>query len=322
MKTTQYLFLLARANNIDGLKTQLESDISKINDKDSDGNTLLHIAAKNGNYEFAKYLVENGANIHAQNNISIRPLALAVKEKQNGYSKIVTMLIESGALINHIDKNYRSALSYAVINNDLEVVNTLIANKANVNLFPLNYPKDMREYLFNTPLKLAENNYNGKGDGNYSKPRRQERAKEIYNVLKLKVENTPKDDRDVMFSPLHIAVWQGKLDKVKEALASGVDVNSACRHGYGNRIEKLTPLHLAYIQDNKDIIDFLIKHGADTEINAGDKKPHEYKDISNIEQIKQGIEKSMQHDLASKPKKLLESPDAAPAIYTNQSLAV
>ena len=60
--------------------------------------------------------------------------------------------------------------------------------------------------------------------------------------------------------PLHWAVLNGDLEKVKKAIDSGVDVNSTYRRGQGK-----TPLHLA---KDLEIVKFLVKKGA--KVNAKD----------------------------------------------------
>ena len=53
--------------NLDDVKSFIAKGVD-INADDGYGNTPLILAAQNGNYAIAKYLIDNGADIDAQNN--------------------------------------------------------------------------------------------------------------------------------------------------------------------------------------------------------------------------------------------------------------
>jgi len=76
----------------------------------------LRWAAESGHLEVVKYLVENGANIHAKDNWALCWAA------RNGHLKIVKYLVENGADI-HADNNY--AFCWAACNGHFEVVKYL-----------------------------------------------------------------------------------------------------------------------------------------------------------------------------------------------------
>jgi len=64
----------------------------------------------------------------------------------------------------------------------------------------------------------------------------------------LDIEPTP----DMLFR----ATAEGNLPKIKELLAAGVDINATTDMGY-------TPLHIAVLQGDLEIVSFLLKNGAD-----------------------------------------------------------
>ncbi|AQN68743.1 ankyrin repeat protein [Saudi moumouvirus] len=89
-----------------------------------DGECVLKCASSSGELEVVKYLVENGIDIHADNDSA---LALA---SDRGHLEVVKYLVESGANI-HADKDY--ALRWASRCGYLDVVQYLVENGANIN---------------------------------------------------------------------------------------------------------------------------------------------------------------------------------------------
>ena len=57
--------------------------------RSDDGSTLLHLAAKEGNYHIIEYLVSIDANIYAENNRKLSPILLA---QSNNHFKCETFL--------------------------------------------------------------------------------------------------------------------------------------------------------------------------------------------------------------------------------------
>lgn len=64
-----------------------------------DGGTVLHSAARNGNFEVVEYLVDHGANVNIKDNDGWRPLRKAYKfPNRPGNSKVISYLISKGAV--------------------------------------------------------------------------------------------------------------------------------------------------------------------------------------------------------------------------------
>lgn len=58
---------------------------------------------------------------------------------------------------------------------------------------------------------------------------------------------------------LRIAARDGDIEKIKSLLASGADVNE-------KNFEGDTPIHVAVIQNRKDVVELLIMNGADVNV--------------------------------------------------------
>jgi len=83
----------------------------------ADNDFVLRRAAYNGHLEVVKFLVEKGADIHAGNDFSLRLAA------RNGHLEVVKFLVEKGADI-HTGNDY--ALRWAACYSHLEVVKFLV----------------------------------------------------------------------------------------------------------------------------------------------------------------------------------------------------
>ena len=93
----------------------------------NDGMTALHFAAQNGNTEIVKYLIENGADIKAQDLVLSRSAIHFAAE--NGNLDCVKYLTEKDAELQDKDSYGATAFHYAAMSNNLEVVKFLVSKK-------------------------------------------------------------------------------------------------------------------------------------------------------------------------------------------------
>lgn len=102
--------------------------------------TALHIAAANGYYDLAEYLISNNADVNSKTSQNITPLHKAVARN---HQDVVTLLLTKGADINALDTIYRTPLHYAAFYNRLEIASILLLGGADslaldkINLTPL-----------------------------------------------------------------------------------------------------------------------------------------------------------------------------------------
>src|SRR6266545_2358708 len=99
---TEYLSIHQAAldGDLDKLKKAIKTNPEIVNSSDYDKNTPLHLAAIHDHVEAVKFLLENGANIDAQNSSDMTPLHLAAKQ---GFINVVTVLLSRNPNLNAKD---------------------------------------------------------------------------------------------------------------------------------------------------------------------------------------------------------------------------
>ncbi|WP_264683543.1 ankyrin repeat domain-containing protein [Wolbachia endosymbiont (group B) of Xestia c-nigrum] len=209
-----------------------------VNVKDNHGQTLLHIAAKSGNLNVMKCLVNKGASTNTKDKYDNTPLHSAAYYA--GELDIVKYLIIKNNNINAKGEYGRTPLHIAAINGDLDMVEYLIKRYANI---------DAKDNCGMTPLHLAAD------------------VGELGIVEHLINEDAYVDARDEHYrSPLFFAAENGKLNVVKCLIEKGANVNA--KNEYGE-----TALHRvvykATFSGDLRIVEFLINKGAN--VNARDR---------------------------------------------------
>jgi formylglycine-generating enzyme required for sulfatase activity/ankyrin repeat protein len=198
-----------------------------INAKNKDGFTALHAAVIADRLEMARLLIAKGAEVNAKDDaFGKTPLHYAADQ---GPIKMVEFLIAKGADINAKDQFGYTALHEAVIQGPREVVESLIAKGADISV------KDNNGY---TPLHYAA----------------KRGLKEVAGLLIAKGADVNARDQ-FGDTPLHVAAQAGLTEMTELLLIMGADVNAIDNKGY-------SPLRFAEINNQKDVIMLLKKHGA------------------------------------------------------------
>lgn len=153
-------------------------------------------------------------------------------------------------------------LSYAINNNQRDVITALVAQGANItDQIPIQwYPKlEMTEYLLELGASPNATDAHGtNGLGILGNARRRVPASSILPIAKLLVDH----GADINLAdkagntPLFFAIQGGSIDMLKFLVAHGADVNATNKAGD-------TPLALAIHDGNAVIAEFLLDHGAE-----------------------------------------------------------
>jgi ankyrin repeat protein len=198
--------------------------------QNKDGGTPLHLASLYGEVEVAGMLIERGAELTAQNKNGETPLHLA---SQEGQVKVACMLIECGADVTAKNKDGETLLHLALRKGQVEVVGMLIERGADVTA----QNKDGE-----TPLHLALQ----RGQAEIAVVL----IKRSADVTALSTQNK---DRD---TPLHLALRKRQVEVVRMLIKRGPNLTAQNKDGE-------TVLHLALQSGLVEIAGMLIERGAD-----------------------------------------------------------
>jgi ankyrin repeat protein len=151
------------------------------------GDTPLHTAAAGYRIDIARSLIDNGANVNAENRRGAKPLHYAADGgpmlrswNPQAQAEMIVLLIKNGAHPDAMDKSGVAALHRAVRQRCPKAVDSLLCNGAAVRL------KNKRG---STPLHLAVQNT---GRGGTGSPESKACQREIIELL-LKVGAKPQD---------------------------------------------------------------------------------------------------------------------------------
>ncbi|TVT51837.1 MAG: hypothetical protein FHK82_14800 [Sedimenticola thiotaurini] len=122
-KSPELLFQAIYSNNIGLVRTQLASGVD-VNAVNETGETALHATQ---DHNIASYLIEMGADIHAQDNQGMTPLF-------NKDIAIAELLLDSGADINHQSRDGNTPLIYYTYSGYLDGIKLLINRGADVGI--------------------------------------------------------------------------------------------------------------------------------------------------------------------------------------------
>jgi serine/threonine-protein phosphatase 6 regulatory ankyrin repeat subunit A/serine/threonine-protein phosphatase 6 regulatory ankyrin repeat subunit B len=233
------------------------------------GRSPLHVAAEYGNLDIMDCLIKAGANVNVHDSEDPTPLFCAVVKDK---TEAAIHLIENGADVNHCECGVkgRSPLHAAAEYGNLEIMDCLIKAGANVNVHDSEDPTPLfcavAKGKTEAVIHLIENG----ADVNLCecglKGRSPLQAAAEYGnleimdcLIKAGANVNVHDSEDP--TPLFCAVAKGKTEAVIHLIENGADVN-LCECGLKGR----SPLHAAAEYGNLEIMDCLIKAGANVNV--------------------------------------------------------
>ncbi|CAH8623633.1 unnamed protein product [Schistosoma intercalatum] len=249
----------ARAGNLEKLR-ELLNKITDINISNTNGLNALHLACKEGRTDVVKELLSHGASVYMitrKGNSALHIASLA------GHLEIVKLLVDHGADINAQSQNGFTPLYMSAQENHVEVVQYLLDKSANQAL--------STEDGF-TPLAVAlqqghdrvislllERDSRGKSRlpalHIAAKKDDVHAAKLLLNNSEINVDHTSASG----FTPLHIAAHYGNVNIAKLLIEKGANINYQAKNC-------ITPLHVAAKSGKNEVLSELILAGA--EVNS------------------------------------------------------
>ncbi|KAL8827570.1 MAG: hypothetical protein Q9170_006964 [Blastenia crenularia] len=125
-----YGFLAAAKHDACNLARYLLDQGANIGALDNLGRTALHMAAEYGSIEMVKLLIRRGASIEARDAAMRTPLFTAVESKS---IEVVTFFLSEGAEIEAQDKDHQAVLIHAASRSSPDIVLVLIREGATIN---------------------------------------------------------------------------------------------------------------------------------------------------------------------------------------------
>ncbi|GBM40117.1 Ankyrin-3 [Araneus ventricosus] len=224
---------------------------------DGNGMTALHLATKYGHTEIMEVLVEKKADVDIQSVDGQTPLHLA---SADGSTKMIEILLNGEAKLSIRDKTNKLPVELATANRHLYALKILLENqyKNFNNLLHIaagNGDLEIAKYLIGKNCDLHFR------DSSDRKPVHVAAQHGYLDVVKLFLtsDESLKDN-----TLLHLAVSGGHLELVRFLIDKKVYLNAPDEKGD-------TPVHLAAIHGNKNILEILLYHGAcyDSSNNSG-----------------------------------------------------
>jgi len=259
--------LIAARNGQEEIVKLLIAKDADVNAKNKEGNTPLIAAVRNGHKEIAELLIAKGADINAKGSRDYTALIRAVinPAPMEGSIEITKLLLARGADIEARQEHGATPLACAAYAGNTESAKLLIEHGANIEA-KLNDGETTpllravsQEYVETAKLLLD------KGANIHATWRglsaihvamlgdRLSNRKSDKEMVKLLI------DRGLKSPPIHLAAFNGDLQKLKDCLNDGTKVDEQDVAGY-------TPLHCAVCGDHVDVVKFLLSNGAN--VNA------------------------------------------------------
>ena len=213
---------------------EIFNDTINLDEVDKEGETYLHLCAKNGYLESAKWLLDKGVNIEAENKEKNTPLFYAALSDNNALTKF---LISEGANVDHVNKHKRTALQEALIAGK-RTINILFEHTQNLNNVDIygnnlifdaiaNGNTELIEKVINTK-SIDINKINNEGNTVLHKDAVLKNSDLAIRILEKGADPTILDKNGKNF--LFYAVSRGIENEniVDKAVELGCDLNSRC----------------------------------------------------------------------------------------------
>ena len=123
------IFELARRGSVQEVKAVVKETPNVLNAKDQRGSTPLVLACYYNNIDIVRYIIQNIDDVNGTTKDGSPLMASAVK----GYNAISKLLITAGTDVNLQDANQTTALHYAVMFKNYDLVLMLLEAGANPN---------------------------------------------------------------------------------------------------------------------------------------------------------------------------------------------
>ena len=222
---------------------------AKIDTKDIWYYTPLLHAARNGHADLVTFLIAKDADTKVKSNLGYTPLSLAA---ENGHAPTVKVLLDAGADVNTVG-NGRTPLGRTISAGHLETARLLVAAGADVNAEGSSHETPLMKAASGGHIEIARLLIAAGAEAD---------RKALYEAImagnRQMAELMLENGAAVTLPALHFAAFMGDLPKVTKLVEQGADVESRDN-------DKQTPLVLAALGGQRQVIEFLLDNGAGIE---------------------------------------------------------
>jgi len=282
------------SGNLDYIKSIISENPGRINQKDKDGNSFLHLAVRAGNADMVKFLVSKGADVNMKDNYGQTPLQISAHSDN---VEVVIQLVSNGAKINIKNSIGKTPLHDAAYHGQLQIVKYLISQGAEINTKDIRSRNPLQDavidnkveiskYLITKGAEVNAKDDDGKTSLHYAV------INENLELIKYLVSSGANVNTRDKFNriALHYAADEGYLEIAKYLLLKGSEINTKAAYylqlGTMELTLGCTPLHLAARNGHLEVVKYLVYQGADVNLknnedqNALDlAKKHENQEI-------------------------------------------
>jgi ankyrin repeat protein len=270
----------APSDNLDYIKKTISENPGRINEKDKDGNSFLHLAVRAGNADTVKFLVSKGANVNIKDIYGQTPLQIAALSDN---AEIVIQLVSNGAEINIKNSIGKTPLHDAVYLGHFQIVKYLISQGAEINaknirnrtplhVAVIDNKAEISKYLITKGAEVNAKDGDGKSALHYAADN--ENLELIKSLVSSGANVNTKEKYNRI--PLHYAADRGYFEIVKYLILKGseIDAKAAFYLQVGSIELTLgcTPLHIAARNDHLEVVKYLVYQGADVNLKNNEDK--------------------------------------------------
>ncbi|KAJ6248331.1 ankyrin repeat [Anaeramoeba flamelloides] len=243
------------------LEENLESEEIKklVSQRDRKGNTPLHLAALTNATHVVNELTNYLPNKISLNENGFAPIHNSVLANSKDVLRIFVNMSTNLDIMTSVGK---TSLHYATESENIELVKILIRSGANTELRDFDGLTAYEIARLKGNKVLCDQFLSLKGDSLIHKAAKEKNQKEVLRILKqnpLEAQNIDKFGK----TSLHISAEMGDISTIKILLNYGANINALS-------FTKNPPLYTAIKEDNFDTVKFLVKKGAEININERD----------------------------------------------------
>lgn len=246
------------------------------------GNTALMLALITDNYEIAKWLIEQGADLHHVNRVNNTPFTLACELAD---PEFVRWILEKKADFKGQDgaKALSDVMKAGKWDMTHVLIDHLVGSEIDVSFIYQSIICSSGKEIIQKLLSYPNQNINKVANAQKFTPLHVSVYKENLGILQVLLDRGADPNcKDIFLcTPLHrvpLFVQKDAVAFAKALIKSGASIDSQDKDGR-------TPLHLAIKEGKEQLIEFLIKNGASLQIQDKDNKsPLDYA-IGSPEQL-------------------------------------